>query len=291
MFKNIPYRVAHRLAKVLKNYIKKIDVKRSVVKKREEEEMWNKHFNNAVFFEYNLQEEVKINLYKDSVLSKPIYEGFEIDEMKFLQSTLNEGDIFIDIGANVGLFSLLASKKVGNTGKVIAFEPTPLTYSRLQENIILNEFKNIQARQLALSDTKGEMKFYISNNGYDAWNSLAPSHDNKLQESINVPVSTLDSELQDVDKTKVSLVKIDVEGWEKFTLKGGKSFFENYAPTVMVEFTEQNTFNAGYMVQDIYNVLLDMGYSWYKIENGTLLPDAMRLSYPYTNLIAKKAKA
>ena len=288
MFKNITYRVAHKLAKFLKNYIKRVDVKRHAINKRTEAREWDKHFNDGKFFEYNLLGKLKMNLYKDSVLSKPIYEGFEVDEMSFLQSTLKEGDTFLDIGSNIGLFSLLASKKVGSTGKVIAFEPTPLTYSRFQENIILNNFSNIDARQIALSNTKGEMKFYISNNGYDAWNSLAPSHDDKLQESIIVPVSTLDSELQDEDKTKISLVKIDVEGWEKFTLLGGKSFFENYAPIVMVEFTEQNTFNAGYMVQDIYNVLIEMGYSWYRIENEVLVRDNMRLRYPYVNLIAKK---
>jgi hypothetical protein len=83
-------------------------------------------------------------------------------------------------------------------------------------------------------------------------------------------------------------VKIDVEGWEKFVLYGGKDFLVNYNPIVMVEFTEENTFNAGYPVYDIYDIMQDFGYVWYGINNGELVKKEKKLHYPYDNLIAIK---
>ena len=249
---------------------------------------WNKLFKENEFIEFNLASGVKINLYKDSVLSRSIYKGFEKEETDYLTSILHEGDIFIDIGANIGLFSLMASKAVGIKGLVISFEPTPNTFSRLSENVKLNDFKNINVRNIGLSNVKDELTFYISKNGYDAWNSFAPSQDNKLEIAIKVPVSTLDIELINVEKSKIKLVKIDVEGWEKFVLNGGRDFLLNFNPIVMIEFTEENTFNAGYPVHDIYRIMQDFGFKWYRLNDGKLIPEVQKMRYPYDNLIAMK---
>jgi FkbM family methyltransferase len=279
------YFTAGKLAKILKDFQKRQDNKREEKRK----DAWTRRFNGQEYFEFSLKNNVKINLYKDSVLSEIIYDGFEEEEIYFITSTLKKGDIFIDIGSNIGLFSLLASKIVGNNGKVICFEPDPKTFKRLGENINLNDFKNIDSRNIGLSEKDGELIFYVSKNGYDAWNSFAPSQDNKLESQIQVRVSTLDFELRNIEKSKISLVKIDVEGWEKFVLRGGMTFFNDYSPIVMVEFTEQNTFNAGYPVHDIYDFMINLGYQWYRINNGELNLEKKKLYYPYDNLIAIKA--
>jgi FkbM family methyltransferase len=283
-FKRPFYNIAGKISKIMKGFQKREDDKIN----RVGNESWNKLFNENGLFEFNLNNDVKINLYKDSVLSRLIYNGFEKEETDYVISVLSEGDIFIDVGANIGLFSLLASKIVGNAGRVLCYEPAPITFSRLKENVQLNNLKNIDIRNIGLSNKKGELIFYISNNGHDAWNSFAPSQDNKLESSIQVPVSTVDIELENVDKSRIKIVKIDVEGWEKFVLHGGKNFFVNYNPIVMVEFTEENTFNAGYPVYDIYNIMEDFGYVWYIIHKGKLVKEKKRLHYPYDNLIAIK---
>lgn len=283
-FKRPFYTIAGKISKIMRDFQKYQDDK-IIVKN---DESWNRLFNNNGFFEFNLNNDVKINLYRDSILSRLIYEGFEKEEIDYLTKTLKKDDFFVDIGANIGLFSLMASKIVGLEGKVLCFEPAPLTFSKLDENVKLNNFNNIEIRNIGLSDTKGELTFYVSNNGYDAWNSFAPSKDNKLESSIQVPVSTLDIELTNIDKTKIKLVKIDVEGWEKFVLNGGKDFFVNFNPIVIVEFTEENTFNAGYPVYDIYNIMQNFGYVWHKISNGELVKVEKKLHYPYDNLIAIK---
>jgi FkbM family methyltransferase len=285
-FKRPLYYIAGKVSTIMISLQYKLDKKKNIAKSKS----WDKLFDNNSCFEFNLNKNVKINLYKDSVLSRCIYDGFEEAEIEYLTNTLTKGDIFVDIGANIGLFSLIASKIVGIEGKVLCFEPAPLTYSRLDENLKLNKLQNVDSRNIGLSDKKGELMFYVSNNGYDAWNSFAPSQDNKLESSIKVPVSTLDSELLDINKSKIKLVKIDVEGWEKFVLFGGKDFFENFSPIVMIEFTEENTFNAGYAVHDIYNVMQDFGYVWHRITKGELIKEDKKLHYPYDNLIAIKNK-
>lgn len=283
-FKRPFYYTAGKISRIMMDFQKKQDDKVT----RTINESWNRLFDENNFFEFNLDNNVIIKLYKDSVLSRLIYDGFEKEETDYLTSILSEGDTFIDVGANIGLFSLIASKIVGNNGLVICFEPSPITFNRLVENVKLNNLKNIDLRNIGLSNVKDELTFYMSDNGYDAWNSFAPSEDNKLENSIQVLVSTLDAELQNVEKSKIKLIKIDVEGWEKFVLKGGSEFFANYSPIVMVEFTEENTFNAGYAVHELYDIMKDLGYEWYTINKGELILETKRLHYPYNNLIAIK---
>jgi len=283
-FKRPLYITAGKISKIMRDFQKRQDDKLIYSLN----ESWNKLFNEKGFFEFNLNNEIIINLYKDSILSRLIYDGFEKEEIKYVISELKEGDFFIDIGTNIGLFSLFASKIIGDKGKIICFEPSPSTFSRLVENVQLNDFKNLNLRNIGLSNREEEMTFYVSNNGYDAWNSFAPTKDNKLESSIQVAVSTLDIELEEIDKSKIKLVKIDVEGWEKFVLEGGQDFLIKFNPIVMIEFTEENTFNAGYPVHDIYDIMQNYGYEWFRIINGELVKEEKKLYYPYTNLIAKK---
>jgi FkbM family methyltransferase len=278
------YSIAGKISSLMRNFQKRQDDKLKQVANKQ----WNNLFNGKDFFEYNLYDYAKINLYKDSVLSRLIWNNFEKDETDYMCKVLKKGDVFVDIGSNIGLFSLIASKIVGNEGKVICFEPSPLTYTRLKENVTINNYNNLDVRNLGLSDSIGELAFYVSNNGYDAWNSFSPSADNKLELSIKVPVSTLDFELSDIDKSKIKLVKIDVEGWEKFVLLGAKKFLINFNPIVMVEFTEQNTFNSGYPVHEIYDIMNSYGYTWYRLQKGELVLEEKKLYYPYDNLVAIK---
>lgn len=277
------YHIAGKTAKILRDFQGVLNARL----KRKEDEIWHNRFEGKPYFEFRLHQ-VVFNLYEDSVLSRIIYNGFEEQEINFITTTLKPDDIFLDVGSNIGLFSLIASNIVGEKGKVICFEPSPVTYKRLLENIKLNNFTNIDSRNIGLSDNTGLMTFYTSKNGHDAWDSFAPSADNKLENSIDVNVSTLDNELDTIDKTRISLVKIDVEGWEKFVLKGGETFLKTNSPAVMVEFTEQNTFNAGYPIHEIFDIMQDWGYTWYRITSEGLVLEKKQLRYPYVNLIAKK---
>ena len=283
--KNIKYRLIKRVEKKLKKVTSKYEEE---LRLKEIERRKNRFSTSDVMI-HRITRKSKLKLYKDSLLSINIDEGFEQDELDFLTRTLSKGDTFLDIGANIGLFSILASELVGKTGKVISFEPTPTTYKRLTENIRINKRENIDARQLAISDSSGDIDFHISDNGNDAFNSPAQDKNGRLTSRITVPASTLDIELSKIDKSKITFVKIDVEGWEKYVLRGANQFLTNFSPIVMVEFTDENVANAGYDIKEIHQQMIEYGFEWFEIYAGSLRPHTLKNKYPYENLIAIKS--
>src|SRR6266496_451229 len=125
-------------------------------------------------FVTKLQPNLRIRLYGDSELCRLIYcRNFEVTEREFVNRFLRPGDVFVDVGANIGLFTLIAASRVGPTGKVIAFEPTSETYERLVGNVRLNRLRNVDCVRSALSDHSGELDLVRSVDGFDAWNSFA----------------------------------------------------------------------------------------------------------------------
>ena len=280
----------HKIISLINYYTGKYLTLKKQENKEKIDKQWKNYFLNDNKFIFKLRHNISIYLYNDSVLARLIYEGFEKNEIDYIEKSLNNGDIFVDIGANIGLFSLIASQLVGEKGKVISFEPSPITFNRLQENINLNKFSNIEVVNKGISDNVGKLSINLYEEGFDAWNSFAPpsANFNRPSKKIDVEVNTLDSELKRIDKNKIKIIKIDVEGWEKFVLLGAEDILTNYSPIIMMEFTESNTFSAGYMVQDLYDILVAKGYIWHEIINGELHPSPKKLHYPYNNLIAIK---
>lgn len=236
---------------------------------------------------------LKIKCYLDSFLARLIYlEDFENTEIDFINNFLKEGDIFIDIGSNIGLFSLNASVKVGPRGKIVSFEPTPVTYNRLIENINLNGFNNIKPFQIAISDKTEKKQLLISKDGYDAWNSFGMPTRGANLEKVEVVCYKIDEiDKIDSDFHKASLIKIDIEGWELNALKGGAEFFSKPdAPTLLIEFTDDNAKNAGTSCREIYLFLQQLGYQMYEYDssNNIMIPSKLKEYYPYENLIATK---
>jgi FkbM family methyltransferase len=282
-------RVANYLHLKIKNYVLRHEEMRKTIAL----EKWFKMFKFSEYIDYKLTNELIIRLYKDSILSKFIYDGFETDEINFINTFLNQGDYFIDIGSNIGLFSLYASSRVGKTGSVIAIEPSSITFKRLQENCILNNLTNIKTYKLGLSDKNETLELNVSANGYDAWNTFVKSKDVKFSSKELVDVKSLDNFMAeiDIDIKKIALIKIDVEGFEIKVLRGSHQLLSgSNSPVFMVEFTDANAISAGYCCHEIYKLLNSYGYVWYKYDSKhkKLIYDPMQINYPYTNLIAIK---
>jgi FkbM family methyltransferase len=135
-----------------------------------------------------------------------LYGVFEIKTVQLMRSLLKQGDTVIDVGANVGWFSLLTAKIVGPSGKVHAFEPLPQNQRRLQANMDKNGLKNISLHPVGAGEADGEFEFYSFEN--DMLASLRPVMEGGTK--IKCQVRTLDQELRDVQSCKV--FKIDIEG-------------------------------------------------------------------------------
>lgn len=254
---------------------------------------WNSQIGKRDSFDTKIDLGVRIRLHLESELSRLIYvNDFERTEREFLKAYLKPGDFFVDVGANIGLFSLVAAKLVGPSGRVYAFEPTGRIYERLVINSMLNGFECMACFRLALSDKIGQQSLFASKDGFDAWNSFAhpiagQSFDNELVECETWDHFAVQHNLLG----KVSMIKLDVEGWEIPVLSGAKeTLAREDAPLLQVEFTDAVSRSAGFSCKDSYRMLEDFGYRMfvYDARKRELLHDPIREDYPYLNLIATK---
>lgn len=207
-----------------------------------------------------------------------------------LQELLQPDTTFVDVGANMGFLSLIASLTKPGI-KVIAFEPNPKNFRIFNENIAANGFKNIHCELLALSDGVGTATLYL--NGSDMSASLLPDFQdsfNPATDSIQTQTATLDCYFERLGVPAPLVLKIDVEGHEVAMLRGARRVLGDYAPTVILEVLKP--------YPDEVNVLFkQLGYHFYQITDEGLLPsetlvpvrhgDLFFLNY----LISKKSEA
>lgn len=176
----------------------------------------------------------------------------ERNELRVLQMLLQPGHTFVDCGANIGLWTLVASRKVEPGGLVVAFEPQPTTYGRLLANVRANGCENARCVQAALGDRSGSAYVRL-----DGQHNCATMLSEPTGSSAAVPVTRLDSELEGL---KVDGCKIDVEGSELEVVEGARGLLERERPWLCVEF---NTLLAGTTTLEewpVHRILCEAGY-------------------------------
>ena len=197
------------------------------------------------------------------------YEEGTVDQLKKI---LKPGDTFLDVGANIGWMSLIASKAVGANGKVIAIEANPNTLPILQHNLALNEAKNVEVLGIAVSDQQGEALLYENWNVNRGGASLL-SQDG--ENGISVKVETLDRLFS--PETPLHVVKIDVEGLEPQVIVGGKEWFTQQQPVFVFEISTERNSEKGAAAMDVIELIRTLGhYHFYrhpatKERKGTLI--------------------
>ena len=146
---------------------------------------------------------------------------YEACEFALLSRRLGPGMTFVDVGANIGLYTVAAAKLVGATGRVYAFEPEPGNYALLQHNLELNEARNVVTEKMAVGCAATERNLNISRNSIGTHSLLRRPQSSVAadREAIQVQVITLDEYFADVPG-RVDTLKVDVEGYEPFVLKG-----------------------------------------------------------------------
>jgi FkbM family methyltransferase len=254
--------------------------------------LWESRVGKRNKVEIEIQTGIPMCLYSDSRLSLDIYEGnFELQEREFLNAFLRPGDIFVDLGANLGFFTLIGAHRVGETGRVYAFEPCLKTFQRLLSNITLNHLTNVFCHQMALSDHSGQRDMAILSDGFDAWNSFAriPRTPSAVEK---VKCTTWDDFATEHNLMgRVTMMKIDVEGWETHVLSGGvKALSREDAPILQVEFSDATCRCAGSSCERLYHILEELGYQMFLYDptSRELFFDPLRKQYEYVNLIAIK---
>lgn len=151
-------------------------------------------------------------------------ETFEPETMKIFQELLKPGMSFVDVGANIGWFSLYAATLIGESGKITAYEPSDWTFDRLRANIQLNGFANISARRAAVGQTTTTAELVLPC-GY-----RLDRKDTATKQRVDIVA--LDD---DLDGQPVDLIKIDTDGFEIDVINGAKTTIENHTPNIIFE--------------------------------------------------------
>ena len=160
-----------------------------------------------------------------------------------LSQLLKPGMTFWDVGAHIGLFSLLASRAVSERGAVHAFEPQPDNRSRLHETIKLNGATNVSVHDFALSDITTDALLHAHQSS-TMWSLV---REQSAEDGIHVQCKTLDSVAEVLDPPNV--IKIDVEGAELNVLQGGRRLLAQHRPILLVEFSN------GVLLEEARNLL------------------------------------
>lgn len=176
----------------------------------------------------------------DSVIGFMLYAGvFEAGEVRFVVERLRPGGVFLDVGANAGLYSVLAAKRVGPGGRVIAFEPAQANVELLKRNIEMNALSNVTIISKAVGDKVGQCQFAVSRDG--AMNSLAQTGHpgQKIENWQTIEMTTLDAALQELKLPRIDFIKIDVEGAEKLVFEGARETLTAF-PNAVILFEAAN---------------------------------------------------
>ena len=224
----------------------------------------------------------------DHVQRDIFYGVYETDVLKVFTRYLKPDGIFVDCGANIGLFTLLAACSVGTNGKVHAFEPNPQMYSALMHNIELNKLANVVINQLGLSDVSLESQpFFITDDSIYKRNhgagSLKKTTEKLKAAEFFVNVTTLDEYFKN-HSALPTLIKIDTEGSELPILKGGRAVIEQARPVIIMEIGDWTSKAFDYSPVDILNFLKQLNYQVLNITyNGKLVEYS--LDIPFTNVL------
>lgn len=229
----------------------------------------------------------KIRLNTSSELSSHIYCGaFEWEEREWLLSELKSTDVFYDIGANIGLFTLLAAE---HCRTVVAFEPTSDTFSVLSNNVELNNSpENIRLIHAAASDKDGTQDIFVLTNGKDAWNSMAVKPEAGEYRVDQITTVNVDAMVERGRIPPPTMIKIDVEGWELHVLQGLEETIAKHRPTMLIEFTASNLKAAGTSNDDLRKHIQSKNYDLFTYDpRYKKLNPVSDFSFEHKNLVAK----
>lgn len=193
-----------------------------------------------------------------NVVDHNVYFYLESKGFENFKSLVKEGYNIIDIGANIGSTSIELAKQSKGC-KVFAYEPVEETHLKLCHNVELNPY-NVTPIRKGIGNEKCEVSISKPVTSNPGMNRILSSFE-KSYASEKIIVSTLDSEVEELNLKHVDLIKIDVEGYEMYALLGAKKTLERYKPTILLELVDKNLKEHKFSAMELVNMLrLDYGY-------------------------------
>ena len=213
--------------------------------------------------------------------------GFEQSELSLVEKFVLKDEVFFDVGANIGVYTLLASKLVGEGGSVHSFEPLPDVYGILSANVEAPQYKNVKTNQVAVGEQNGEAQIFI--NAQNALSSLGKTNRGVFLHSRTVSILTLDSYVVSAGISKIDFLKIDVEGFEGHVLRGAAKLLDASPDLiVMSELAKKNFAPLGFSIDETLNWMRARGFEIWMVGDHSLELHptfSIKNEYPFQNFL------
>jgi FkbM family methyltransferase len=188
----------------------------------------------------------------------------------FIKARLTPGAVCFDVGTDRGWFSLLMGSIVGEAGKVYSFEPYPPNFSKLNQNLDVNQFSWVSAHNLAICDQTGKMNFRPPSDTVTHHESFLSdcsgvgylSHQ-KEAGSIEVETTSIDQFVAQHVIDRLDLIKIDIEGAETAALIGAMNTIRQLRPILLIEYNRETAIRAGSSIEALDDLIESMDYDRY----------------------------
>ncbi|MDX3855047.1 FkbM family methyltransferase [Streptomyces sp. AK02-01A] len=187
---------------------------------------------------------------------------------RWLQSRLRPGDTFIDVGANIGYYSVLASRLVGDSGRVVSLEASPAFHQTLLQQVRLNQCRNVRAVNAAVADSRKNLKFVLASSANMGANSIVP-YDGPAESSFEIEARPLPELLEPAEIASARVIKIDVEGAEWPVVRGMAPMLDMLRPDaeITVEVTPDRMARIGDSADDLLKTMRSHGFHVYRLTN------------------------
>jgi FkbM family methyltransferase len=202
----------------------------------------------------------------------PMYFGsYALLVIQAMERILKPGGVFFDVGANIGYLSAVGAKLVGTRGEVHSFEPIPDYHARLRRLAHLNPNHTIVANRCSVGETREIGTIYVTRE--PGQNTMVPNYQSRTEitSTLQVPVMRLDSYIEERGLRKISLIKIDAEGFELPILKGMQKYFESSPdrPPILCEIAPRAYSLLGRSLADLANYMANYGYASFDLIDGS----------------------
>jgi FkbM family methyltransferase len=214
---------------------------------------------------------------------------YEPNEFFMLSQVIRPGMIFVDAGANMGLYTLFAARKIGEHGAVLAIEPSNRECVRLSKNVEINSLSNVRLVRNAVSDSCSDVDLLIAEDEWSGHNTLgAFAYDTPLAIKETVRSDRLDNIVPREGLSRVDIIKLDIEGAEFRALKGAVGVLARFRPLLLLELADRALCHQGSSSSQIWDFFRQKGYRVFAFDQSTGLPVSARQkpSYDSENVIA-----
>lgn len=197
------------------------------------------------------------------IITKGVFEPLST---KIMERFVKPGDVVIDVGANIGYYTVLFSKRVGASGTVIAFEPTRHFGDVLKKNVEANQLNNVEIIDFGLSNKAQDLEIDI---GPSSATLHSPEGFDKVIDNEKISLTTLDTFVRERALDKIDFIKVDIDGHEPLFFEGAWEALEKYAPIVIFEVSHLHYLEAGVAAWDFYDLVRSKGFKFYYEEDFT----------------------